>query len=307
MEKKINLGLVDSSYTYDGKDAAEFYSEALLTGNSKSLFRQFSGVKNTINVPSLNMGSFLQADACALDAEGNYTLDTKPLSTCDVGFKVPFCVKDWEPLFLSKAMRDGSNVDNNYPQGVVSYIWEQMKMYISKDVEYLTFQGSTTASPPDLCDGLQKLLLADATVIDVAVDGTKLHAKATVIGELEEMYAAIPNTIKFRENLRLMINPATAAAYKLAMVTNHPALYASNNGDFGLNFMDIPIVVCPGLGDYKAILCDPQNLWFGTDLISDEEYMDFTQDPLNKKQHYATGSFRIGFNFGNGSEIVYYN
>ena len=243
MEKKINLGLVDSSYTYDGKDAAEFYSEALLTGNSKSLFRQFSGVKNTINVPSLNMGSFLQADACALYAEGNYTLDTKPLSTCDVGFKVPFCVKDWEPLFLSKAMRDGSNADNNYPQGVVSYIWEQMKMYISKDVEYLTFQGSTTASPPDLCDGLQKLLLADATVIDVAVDGTKLHAKATVIGELEEMYAAIPNTIKFRENLRLMINPATAAAYKLAMVTNHPALYASNNGDFGLNFMDIPIVI----------------------------------------------------------------
>lgn len=307
MDKKIKLGLTDSSYTYTGKDAAEFYSTVLLTGNSKALFKQFAGVKNKINVPSMDVGSFLQEDSCELDESGNYTLDTKELATCDVGFKVPFCVKDWEPLFLSEVMRPGSNVDENYPNGIVDYIFAQMKMKISADIENITFRGDTSGSPASLCDGLQKKLLADGTVIDVAVDGTKLHASATVIGELSEMYAAIPNTIKGRPTLRLMINPATASAYKLALVATHPALYASNNADLNLSFMDIPIVVCPGLGDYKAILCDPSNLWYATDLMNDEEFIDFTQDPLNKKKHLATGSFRIGFGFGVGAEIVYYN
>lgn len=307
MAKKIKLGLVDSSYTYTGKDADEFYSTVLLTGNSKALFKQFSNVKNKINVPSMDMGSFLQEDACSLDASGNYTLDTKELSVCDVGFKVPFCVKDWEPLFLSELMRPGSNVEANYPNGIVDYIFDQMKLKISADLENITFQGDTAGSPAALCDGLQKKLLADGTVLDVTVDGTKLHESANVIGELKEMYERVPSTIKFRENLRYMVNPATAAAYKLALAATHPAIYAYNNGNFGLNFMDIPMVVCPGLGDYKAILCDPQNLWFACDLMSDEMQIDFTQDPLNKKTHYATGSFKVGFGFGVGAEIVYYN
>lgn len=307
MEKKFQLGLVDSSYTYTGKDALEFYSTLLLTGNSKALFKQFSSVKNKINVPSIDMGSLLQEDACELTASGNYTLDTKEISVCDIGFKVPFCVKDWEPLFLSELMRPGSNVEENYPNGIVDYIFAQMRNKISADIENITFQGDTAGSPASLCDGLQKKLLADSAVLDVAVDGTKLHEAANVIGELTEMYLRVPNTLKFRENLRFMINPATAAAYKVAMAATHPALNAYNNGDFQLTFMGIPMVVCPGLGDYKAILCDPQNLWYATDLSSDEMEIMFVKDPVNPKQHYAIGSFKLGFNFGVGAEIVYYN
>lgn len=300
------MGLIDSSITYSGANAEGFYSTALLTGNTKSLIRLVPNVKDKVNIASLDMGDFLQEDACTMDAEGNYTLDQKQLTVCDIAFKVPFCVKDWETNYLSEAMRPGSNVDENYPNGVVDYIFGQMANKISELTEKILFQGDTEGSPAALCDGLQKKLLADAAVIDVTVDGTKLHAPATVIGELTEIYQAIPNTLD-KSKVKIFINPATATAYKLALVAANPALVGYNQGDYKLTFIDVEMIVAPGLGNYKAIACDPNNLWYGTDLVSDENEIKFVQDPLNPKTHYAIGSFKFGVNYGIGAEIVYYN
>jgi hypothetical protein len=300
-------GLTDSSITYTGKDAEGFYSAALLTGASKSAVRQVLNNKNKVKLASLDMGDFLQEDACELEESGTYTLDQVEISVCDLGFKIPFCTKDWETNYLSALMKPGANAEENYPNGVVDYILEQISLKISALTERLFFQGSTTASPPDLCDGIQKKLLADATVIDVAVDGTKLHAESTVIAELKRMVAAVTDVMD-TQKLVLMINRKTAKAYKMALVSTHPALYASNNADLSLSFMDIPILVCPGLGDYKAILCDPMNLIFTTDLTSDEQQVNFEVKPnTNGKVHYAQGSFKFGAWHIKGAEIVYYN
>jgi hypothetical protein len=300
------MGLIDSSITYTGKESEGFYSTALLTGNTKSIIRLIPNVKDKVKIASLDMGDFLQADACTLSADGNYTLDQKEIQVCDLAFKVPFCTKDWESNYLSESLRPGSNVEENYPNGVVDYIFGQMALKISALTERLMFQGDTTASPPDLCDGLQKKLLADATVLDVAVDGTKLHAASTVIGELTKIYNKIPYTLD-KSKVKIMINPATASAYKLALAATNPAIYAYNNGDWKLTFIDVEMIIAPGLGDYKAIAADPMNLIYATDLANDENQIEFIVDPLNKKTAYAVGSFKWGVNYAVGAEIVYYN
>jgi hypothetical protein len=303
--KKTTLGLVDNSITYTGKDLDGFFSTALLTGNTKSMIRVVPNVKSKVNLASLDMGDFLQADACDLDESGDYTLDQKTLEVCDIGFKIPFCVKDWEALYLAESMKPGSNVEENYPNGVVDYIMEQISLKISEKTERLLFQGDTGASPADLCDGFQKKWLADSSVIDVAVDGVKLHGETTVIGELTRIYKAIPNTLD-KSKLMFGINPKTATAFKLALVATHPALYASNNANLDLYFMDMKLTVCPGLGDYKAFVADPMNLWFGCDLLSDENEVKFEKKP-GSKIHWAMGSFKFGTQYGVGAEIVYYN
>lgn len=307
LEEKIKFDLVDNSITYTGKDAEGFYSTALLTGNTRAIMRLLPNVKDKVKVGSLDMGDFLQPDACEMEDSGDYTLDQKTLTVCDFGFKVKFCIKDWETNYLSELMKPGSNVEDNYPNGVVDYILEQMALNISEQLERLTFQGDTEGSPADLCDGLQKKLLADATVIDVAVDGVKLHSESTVIAELVRIYKAIPNTIRDKGKVRLLINIPTATAYKLALVAANPALVGYNQGDYKLMLIDLPMVVAPGLGDYKAIAADPYNLWYGTDLVSDENQVSFVKNPVNPKTAYAIGSFKFGVDFGIGAEIVYYN
>lgn len=306
MDKKHLFALVDNSIAYTGKDAEGFYSTALLTGNSKSLIRAIPNVKDKVKLASLDMGDFLQADDCEIDASGDYTLDQKTLTVCDIAFKVRFCGKDWESNYLSALLKPGSNVEENYPNGVIDYIFEQMALKISELLEALIFKGDTAGSPPSLCDGFQKKWLADATVVDVAVDGVKIEGSTTVIGELIRMFSAIPETLD-KSKLLWGINQATADAYMLALVAANPALVGYNQGDYSLKFMGMNLTVCKGLGQYKSFIADPMNLWYGFDLLNEENSIEMITDPLNKKVNYAVGSFKWGVEYGVGSEIVYYN
>lgn len=310
---KLAEGLQDSSITYNGLNLDGFYSTALLTGSTKNKIRLVPNVKTKANLGSLDIGNVLQADACTVEPVGQYTLDQKTIEVCDLAFNVPFCIKDWEATYLSERMRAGANVDNNFPNGVFDYIMAQLAKKISAQTEILLLRGNTAGSPATLCDGLEKKLLADASVIDVAVDGTKLHGATTVIGELTRMYNAIPETIlnQMDENgntiYKFFLNLKTIRAYRLALIAAAPALVMYNSGINALNFAGIDIIPTPGLDDYKAILCDPMELWYGTDLDSDLEQVILAQDPLNRKIYYAQGSFKFGTNFGIGAQIVYYN
>lgn len=301
------MSLIDNT-SYLGKEAVGFYSDALLTGDTRKLFRKELKVKSKVLLSSLNMGAFLQEDACALTESGNYTLAQKSLEVCAIGFKIPFCTLDWERNYLSEELAAGANNDPNFPKSAIDYIFGKIQEGISEEVENLTFQGDTAASPADLCDGLEKQLLADGTVIDVAAASPgELEDSATVVAELTRIYNAIPDTVRRKGKMVFMVNIATAAAYQLALSNANPALVGLNQGDYSLKFIGIPIVVCPGLGSDKAICCDPQNLVWATDMEDDEMSIQFVQDPINPKTSYAIGSFKFGVTHLVGKEIVYYN
>jgi hypothetical protein len=303
---KTVLSLIDNSTTYTGKEAEGFYSTLLLTGDTRKLFRLMANVKDKAKIASLDMGDFFQADACTLSADGDYTLDDKTITVCDLAFKIPFCIKDWESNYLSALTKPGANVDNNFPNGVIDYIFEQIALKGSALLENLTFQGDTAGSPPTLCDGLEKKWLADNAVIDVAVDATKIEDATTVVGELTRMFVDIPQVLD-KSKLTWGVTQATYDAYQLALVAANPALVGYNQGDRGANFIGMPLTVCRGLSPLKSFIADPNNLIYACDLLSDEQYIDFTQDPLNKKNYYATGSLKFGVDYEKGAEIVYYN
>lgn len=305
--EKMKFGLVDNSTTYTGKEAEGFYSTLLLTGDSRKMFRLMPNVKDKEKIASLDMGDFFQADACELTESGSYTLDDKTIEVCDLGFKIPFCAKDWETNYLSETLKPGSNAEENFPNGVIDYIFNQIALKGSALLESLTFQGSTTNSPPDLCDGLQKQWLADSAVIDVAVDGTKISAETTVIAELKRMYLAIPATLE-KSKLMWGVTQVTYDAYLLALTSSNPALFSLNGGDVPAKFMGIPLTICRGLSAQKSFISDPQNLIYATDLLSDEDFITFEAKPnTNKKKYYAMGSLKFGVNYEKGAEIVYYN
>jgi len=300
------MSLIDNT-TWSGKEAVGFYSDALLVGSTKSLFRKELNVKSKVLLSSLNLGNFLQADACKLAELGNYTLAQKPLEVCPIGFKIPFCTLDWERNYLSESLAAGANNNPNFPTTAIDYIFMKIKEGISEETEYLTFQGDTAASPADLCNGLQKQLLADGTVIDVSASGTAIEAAATVIAELTKIYEKIPATV--RKKVTMFVNVNTDAAYRLALsqATGNPALLAINGDVATTTFAGVPVVVAPGLGSAKAICADPQNLVWATDMEDDEMEISFIQDPTNPKTSYAIGSFKFGVTHLVGKEIVYYN
>lgn len=296
------VGLTDNT-TYTGKDTDGFFSVALLTGDTKSKVRLVPNAKSTVKMGSLNLGSILQADACSLEGVGTYTLAQKSLEVCDIAVKVPICAKDYEANYLSESLRAGSNVDENFPEGFVGYLLELVAQQISTETEALFWQGDTAGSPASLCDGLLKKFVADSTVIDVA--GTTLSA-SNIITEIGKLYDAVPDTISDRGKVVFFISPKAAKFYRQALVAANPALIAYNNGDFTLRYIDIELVVSAGLPTNDMVAAEPMNLWYGTDLVTDEKEIKIVTDPLNPKQSYIITSFKWGVNYGVGAEIVYY-
>jgi hypothetical protein len=60
---------------------------------------------------------------------------------------------------------------------------------------------------------------------------------------------------------------------------------------------------------YKAVAAVPNNLWYATDLVSDENELNIIsmKGILGEPTVRMVTEFKIGFGFGNGAEIVLYS
>lgn len=302
---------LSNSTTYTGKDLDGFFTTALLTGASKESFRLIPNVKSSVKLGSLNLGNILADDSCSFEATGTITLAQKTLTVCPLKVNIELCEKDYEPLYLSEQLKAGSNVDGNIPTSFNDFLLKLVADRISQQTEVIAWQGDDASSPATLCDGINKLLLADSTVIDVAVDGTKIttvSATAGAIQEIGRIYTAIPNTVDISK-AKCYVSIATARAYKQSLVAANPALVGYNQGDYKLTYIDLEIVPAPGMPNLKAVCCDPMNLWYGTDLMNDERELNIIsmKNILGQPTVRLVTEFKIGFQIGVGAEIVYYN
>lgn len=302
------MSLIDNSTAWTGKDADGFYSLYVLTGDSKSTFRQMANVKSKEKIASLELGSFLQADACAVSASGDHTIDDITVEVCDLAFNIEICEKDYENMYLSETMKPGSNADQNFPAGLVDYIKAQIGDKLNAEMERIAWQGSTTKSPPDLCDGILKKLLADVSVVDIASPLTL--SASNIVAEVTRVVSALPKTVKNRgkNGVKIYMSISAASFFELAMYAASPAIYAYNRDEMTLRFAGYEIVVAAGLPDNTMVMTDPMNLIFATDLAADEKTIEFVQNPNpgSKKKWNFIGSFKSGFQIVKGSEIVLY-
>lgn len=302
------MALIDNTTTYTGKEADGFYSLALLTGDSKSKIRQIPGVKDKIKINSLELGSFLQADSCTVAESGDHTIDDVTLTVCDIAFNIPLCYKDYETMYLSEMMKPGANTEENFPNGLVDYIFGQVADHISKETEEIMWTGDTAGSPASLCDGFIKLLAADPTVVQLASPLTL--SASNIVTELTRVVNAIPNTVKNKGKgtVKIFLSISAAHFYEQALVAASPALYAYNNANLTLSFMGYELVIAPGMPADTMVVTDPMNLCYGTDLASDEKQIELMKNPNpgQQKQANVVGSFKIGFQFIKGAEIVLY-
>lgn len=296
--------------TYYGKDLQEFYTDALLTGDSLKYFRQILDAKYKVKIPYLNIGNLFQEGGnCGSTATTNSELDQKSITVCPIDINHKECTNEWEATFKSEMLKAGSNYAQ-LPDGLQQYILDIMKSKISAQSERMTWQGSTTASPPDACDGLIKKLLADSDVIDVA--SWNVLTKNNIVAEIETAYNLIPTAVLNQmangsTKVKGFISPSAARFYMQAMYGTFPAINAANNGEFRLNYLNTELIVAPGLPNNTMVFADPDNLIFATDLTDDMSNIEIVVDPTpgSKAIHFVT-SFKWAVDFAKGAEIVLY-
>ena len=266
--------ITDSTSTWDGIQAQEFYSAILLQGNSKSKARKLVNVKSKMNIPSMSVANLLQAGACDYSSQGTVTITEKSIETCDLMVNKTICKKDFYNMWLSEQMGAG-DMKEKIPATFQEYVLFKMKEFLNLEIEEGVWQWDTAGSPVDLCDGWLKGFLADATVIDVV--GT-----------------------------RILISPAAARFYRTKVAATSVETYMQKN--VPMMFLNVQMEVVNGLPTNDVVACQWENLWFATDLIEDFETIKLidTGETLGDKNVRFVAGFKFGTGHGVGAEIVYY-
>lgn len=301
------MALTDST-TFYGTDLEGFYKKILTTGVAKNEITLLPGVKSKIKLASNSLGNILQADDCSFSAAGEGTLAQKTMEVCDIKINLEYCATTFEQNYLSAQLRAGSNTDQVLPDSYAQFVLAQVAEKAAEDIEKIMFKGDTGSGtyPLSLCDGLIKLLLADASVIDVAATASAITS-VNIVAELNRTLSAVPAEIRSQPDFKIFVSQELAFAYKQAQASTTGGLFMV--GDKELNYLGFKLVPTSQLGAKQMIAFAASNVFFLTDLASDFESITIIpqRNISGARTERLVASLKFGVDYMFGSEIVLYS
>jgi len=313
-ELKFDLNIDQSALL--NANPVEFYSKAYINEDIVNNFRTLPGIKSKTKIATTSFTNLLKESSCEFVA-GDQTLSAIEIDVQPVSALAEICRFDIEASYLSLSMAKGSGASFEV-QPFMNFYWDQMAKEIAAEVETIRWQGDTAGTGAGytglnaykkLCDGYEKLLLADATVLDVTA--TASITPTNVLGELAKVYnklaTSTPQLINRTAELRLFVAPNVAAAYRQAVAAGNTLSYVTKNLDF--SFLDIKIVVAEGMSANKAVLTLKDNLIYAFDGEGDGKALKAVnlEDSVAEPKLRTRANLKVGFHIVNGAEIVYYN
>jgi len=288
---------------YAGKAFGQYVSAALKEAKSLEGLTVSENVKYKSNIRKMD-GASLVADAtCNFVSAGTLTLTEKVLEPKNLQINVDLCKKELLEGWEAEEMRAGAfnRTAPTFDQYVLSYFGE----IIADAVEGSIWNGAGTAGT---FTGFQTAttgaFAVDGTVVSSTASGA--YAETNIISNLQTLVADIPSNIYGKDDLSIYMNWKTYRFY-VSAISSDGYLNAYNmQGDYKPLFEGINIQPCPGMADNTMVAAQKSNLFFGTDLLSDNtniKMMDMTaldgSDNLR-----VVAKFSGGVQIGEGSDIV---
>jgi hypothetical protein len=209
-------------------------------------------------------------------------------------------------------MSKGSNGDFSVAS-FMSFYWSEMANKINGDIESIRWKGDTGSANPTLalCDGYEKKLTAGLTdPTDTVINGgTGAIANFTTLEtKLAAAFALLPATIATRTaDLRLYMPTQLVNIYRLGVAAGNTNAYITQ--DLSLTFLGVKIVVCPGMSNNTFVWTLKDNLIYAFDAEGDSSDLravnlaDTVAEPVIRTR----ANMKVGFEYVNGSDIVFYS
>jgi len=293
---------------YAGKAAGFYISAALNQANSLEYLTMMENIKFKSNIQRM-AGSSLVADAtCNFDGAGTLALTENVLEPKNLQINLDLCkatlLDSWEAL----QMRAGAGAPP--PASFDDYVISYMGEIIANGVEGSVWSGAAAT-------GGQFEGFLTATTGAFAVDGTvntstasAAYTASNIITNLQTLTADMATNISAvlrKEDLHIYMSPKTYALYVSAVSTLGYVNAYNMNGDYAPVFEGYKIAVCNGMPDNQLVAAEKSNLFFGTDLLSDQtriSLMDMAaldgSDNMRLVARYS-GGVQIGI----GADIVH--
>jgi len=257
---------------YAGKAAGFYISAALRQANSIEFLTMIENIKYKSNIQKMANANMVKDATCNFTEAGTLTLTEAVLTPKNLQVNTDICKKSLLESWEALQMRAGAGAPPpaSFDDYVISYIGDIIAN--ATETSVWTGNDATAGEFTGFVGGGVGHLVTDATVVDVANvggAGTAFNA-ANIIENLQNCTAAIATTVYTKDDLYIYMSPKSYRLYISAISTLGYVNAYSMNGDYDAVFEGIKIAVCNGMKDDVLVAAEKSNLFFGTDLLSDQ-------------------------------------
>ena len=321
--------LVSPTTTYSGVLSTPFVAPALKLADTlqKGFVRQIDGIQNKAVISSLSSTGVIQPANCEWSSNDSLTLGERVLTLTDMAVMEALCRGTLLPTWAGmtgarETMTAGSPEFVNFSLATVAG-------YAAQGVENTIWTGITdgAASPASIAKGflgndatfdnasykasiLGTEVSSAAIVNEATVGATGFDGLNSVIvgatGAFNVVYEnALTNcpAVLNKTDVAYYCSPKTAGAYMLGLAISgaHQGvnMQSTDQAFDTLQYLGIPIHVCPGMPDNALVLTYESNLVVGSNLNTDFT----TAQYIDAWQYDGSDNIKIAMRFGLGMQV----
>ena len=287
--------------TYAGEFAGQYISAALLSGSTldNGLITIKPNIKFKEVIKKVSSDDIVKDATCDFDPTSTLTLTERILQPDFQQVNLQLCKSDFHNDW--EAVQMGYSAFDSLPPSFADFLIGHVASKVAQRTEQSIWNGA--AATAGQFGGFTELLLADADVTDVGA-GAAVTA-SNVVEKIGLVVDAIGSSLYTSEDMFIYVSQNVARAYVRALGGFASNLGAAGTDDKGtqwyngggLSFDGIKIAVANGLSDNKMVAAEKSNLFFGTDLLSDQtriQLMDMSQldgsDNMRLVARYSGGT-----------------
>ena len=283
---------------YAGKAAGFYISAALRQANSMEFLTMIENIKFKSNIQKMAGASMIKDATCNFDEAGTLTMTEAVLTPKNLQINTDLCkstlLDSWEALQMRAGA--GEPPPASFYDYVVSYLGE----IIANGTEASIWTGNdgTPGEFTGFVGGGVGHLVLDGTVVDVAKTGATFDT-SNIITNLTDTVAAVPTAVYTKDDLYIYMSPKSYRLY-IAKISELGYVNAySMNGDYDAVFEGIKIAVCNGMKDNVLVAAEKSNLFFGTDLLSDQTRISM----LDMANLDGSDNMRVVARYSGGTQV----
>jgi len=289
---------LSTTSNYAGKAAGFYISAALRQANSIEFLTMIENIKYKSNIQKMAGASMVKDASCDFSEAGTLTMTEAVLTPKNLQINTDLCKSTLLDSWEAAQMRAGAGAPPpaSFDDYVISYLGEIIANATEQSI--WTGNDATAGEFTGFVGGGVGHLVLDGTVIDVAKTGATFDA-GNIITNLTDTVAAVPTAVYTKEDLHIYMSPKSYRLYIAAISTLGYVNAYSMNGDYDAVFEGIKLAVCNGMKDNVLVAAERSNLFFGTDLLSDQTRIQM----LDMANLDGSDNMRVVARYSGGTQV----
>jgi hypothetical protein len=290
--------------SYTDQERLPLITKAVFSARSAALFTKQVGIKFAAALNLMDTDAQIQSgDACGYTTSGTTAFTQRNITVGRMKVQETLCPRSLEQYWMQTQLTQGSNYEGVPFEQAFS---EQKALRIAEALENAIWQGNAYFS------GINQLLnAASGSVVSgntAAISGA--ITSTNVISIFDTIYTRIPQAILTKTDLVMFCGWDTFRLLVMAFKANTGVMYNQvdlaglADGEIVYPGTNIRVIAVPGLtGTSRIVATYLGNLFYGTDLLSDEEQFSIWFSRDNDEVRFQA-AFKAGVQFAYPDLIV---